>query len=163
LILRKRPVEASEGPIETIMKLYNKYLLITLLIASMGLAGCASHRAYFKMNSSVLANAKTIGGMQYIPLEKLCRSYDVQYRWDSYIGTAKIDNRSNEIVLRAGSNTILVNGAHKKMDRPAILSSGEMYVPITFVNKNFGSIVGVKAAEKLVEEGISKVTEGPKI
>ena len=114
---------------------------------TLGLAGCASQSAYFRIDPSVLTGAKTIGGVEYIPLEKLCGSYDVRYKWDSYIGTAKIEKGSNEIVLRAGSGTILVNGAHRKMITPAVLSSGELYVPMSFVHKDFGNIVAVKARE----------------
>lgn len=142
------------------MTLYNRYLLIILSIISIGLAGCASQGACFKPDSSIMAGAKTIGGSQYVSLEKLCKSYDVRYIWDSYIGTAKMEKGRNEIILRTGSNTILVNGAHKKMDRPAVLSSGEIYVPVSFVNKNFGSIVGPEAVEEAVP---SKVIEGSRI
>ena len=112
------------------------------------MAGCASQSAYFKADPSVLASAKTIGGVEYVSLEKLCGAYDVRYKLDSYINTAKIEKGSNEIVLRSGSGTILVNGAHKKMKSPAVLSSGEMYVPVSFVNKDFGDIVGVKTVEE---------------
>lgn len=111
------------------------------------LTGCASQSAYFKLDPSLSSNVKMIDGAQYIPLEKLCAGYDVSYKWDGYINTAKIENKSNEIVLRAGSSTILVNGAHKKMDRPAVLSSGEIFVPMSFVNKNFGIMTGARAEE----------------
>ena len=142
------------------MKQYKYYTVISILaFLAMALAGCASQSAYFKPDSSVLASARTISGVEYIPLEKLCKSYDVRYKWDSYIATAKIEKGANEIVLRAGSGTILVNGAHKKMDRPAILSSGEIYVPVSFVNKDFGGIVGAKVTETILPE----VVEGPRI
>ncbi|MCX5679288.1 MAG: N-acetylmuramoyl-L-alanine amidase [Candidatus Omnitrophica bacterium] len=140
---------------------YKYYTVISILaFLAMALAGCASQRAYFKADPSVLAGARTIDGAQYIPLEKLCGSYDVRYKWDSYIGTAKIEKGVNEIVLRAGSGTILVNGAHKKMDRSAVLSSGQIYVPMSFVNKDFGSIVGVKTREVTA---LPEVIERPRI
>ena len=136
---------------------YKYYTLISILaFLAMALTGCASQSAYFKADPSVLASARTIGGAEYIPLEKLCGAYDVRYKWDSYISTAKIEKGSNEIVLRAGSGTILVNGAHKKMDRPAVLTSGEIYVPVSFVNKNFGSLVGAKVSEVTPPEVIER-------
>lgn len=143
------------------MKPYNRYLLIILIITSLGIAGCASQTAYFRPDPSVLANARTIGGVEYIPLEKLCGSYDVRYKWDGYINTAKIEKGRNEIVLRAGSGTILVNGAHKKMKSPAVLSFGQMYVPVSFVNKDFGDILGVETAREAAPKEV--VLEGPKI
>lgn len=127
----------------------------------MVLAGCAGQSEYFRPDPSVLSGAKTIGGAQYISLEKLCAAYDVRYKWDGYINTARMENGANEIVVRAGSGTILINGAHKKMDRPAVLSSGEMYVPVSFVNKNFGIMTGAKSAEKTPRPP-EAVTEGPK-
>ena len=142
------------------MRQYKYYTVISILaLLVMTLAGCASQSAYFRPDPSVLASAKTIDGVQYIPLDKLCGSYDIRYRWDSYIGTAKIEKGANEIVLRAGSDTILVNGAHKKMSSPAVLSSGQIYVPVSFVNKNFGIMVGAKVAEALPAE----VVERPRI
>lgn len=143
------------------MKPYNRYLPIILLIASLGLAGCASQSAYFRPDPSVLDSARIISGVQYIPLEKLCGSYDVRYKWDGYINTAKIEKGRNEIVLRAGSGTILVNGAHKKMKSPAVLSSGQMYVPVSFVNRDFGDMLGVKTAREAIPQEV--VAEGPKI
>jgi len=143
------------------LKPYNRYLPIILLIASLGLAGCASQSAYFRPDPSVLDSARIISGVQYIPLEKLCGSYDVRYKWDGYINTAKIEKGRNEIVLRAGSGTILVNGAHKKMKSPAVLSSGQMYVPVSFVNRDFGDMLGVKTAREAIPQEV--VAEGPKI
>lgn len=125
----------------------------------MALAGCAGQSAYFRPDPSVVAASKTIDSAQYVPLAKLCGEYDVRYKWDSYIGTARIEKGPNEIVLRTGSNTILVNGAHKKMDRPAALSSGEIYVPMSFVNKYFGAVVSARADKIAPVE----VTEGPRI
>ena len=122
----------------------------------MALAGCAGQGAYFRPDPSVMASAMTISGVQYIPLKKLCGAYDIRYKWDSYINTAKIEKGTSEVVLRAGSGTILVNGAHKKMDRPALMSSGEIYVPMSFVNKDFGNIVGVKAREEAPPEVIER-------
>lgn len=136
---------------------YKNYIIISILaVVAMTLAGCASQSAYFKPDPSVLAGSRTIEGTQYIPLAKLCSSYGVRYSWDSYITTARIEKGSSEIVLRSGSSTILVNGAHKKMDRPAALSSGEMYVPLSFVNKNFGQLVGERAAEEAPPEVVTR-------
>ena len=140
---------------------YRYYAIIIILaFVAMALAGCASQSAYFRADPSVLASARTISGVQYIPLEKLCGAYDVKYKWDGYVNTARIEKGRNEIVLRAGSGTILVNGAHKKMSSPAILSSGDMYVPASFVNNDFGNMLGVKAAEEVFTP---QAVEGPKI
>lgn len=141
---------------------YRYYIVISILaISAMALAGCAGQSEYFRPDPSVLSGAKTIGGAQYVPLEKLCAAYDVRYKWDGYINTARMENGANEIVVRAGSGTILVNGAHKKMDRPAVLSSGEMYVPVSFVNKNFGIMAGAKSAAAAPPPEV--VAEGPKV
>jgi N-acetylmuramoyl-L-alanine amidase len=144
-----------------LLKYKNYTVIILIAFLAAGLAGCAGERAYFRLDPSVSTSARTIGGYEYIPLARLCDFYDVKYKWDAYISTARLEKGRDEIVVRNGSSTILVNSAHRKMDRPAVLSSGEICVPMSFVKNYFGTLVSgrVTEAAPAVPEGIS----GPKI
>lgn len=128
---------------------------IILSITALALAGCAGQSAYFKPDQTIASSARTIDGTQYVSLQKLCAFYGVNYKWDPYAATAKLEKGRNEIALRAGSAAILVNGAHKKMDRAAVLSAGEVYVPMSFVRNNFGSVAGGMADETKVKAAVT--------
>ena len=146
------------------------YLVIITLIAALGLTGCASQSAYFKADPSLTRGAKTIEGIQYLPLAKICDFYGIGYKSDSFINTAKLEKGAGQIVLRAGSQTVLVNGVQKKMDHPAVSSGGDIFVPVSFVKNNFGvfSSAAVSAGPTETIERYEKsappvTTERPKI
>jgi len=152
------------------MKKNNIYLVIITLIAALGLTGCASQSVYFRPDSSLTRDAKSINGTQYLPLAKICDFYGIEYRSDSVINTAKLTKGSGRIVLMAGSQTVLVNGAQKKMDHPAVSSGGDIFVPVSFVKNNFGvfssttvSARRTEAVERYEEATPPVTTDRPKI
>ena len=104
------------------------------------LSGCAAGTHYVRLDSTLQKDVRSFDGTQYIPLVKICDAYGLDCRWDSFIRTATVKRGSKSIVLRTGSDTILVNGAKKKLDKPVILSAGAVFVPVSFVHSNLGAI-----------------------
>ncbi|MFA6078577.1 MAG: N-acetylmuramoyl-L-alanine amidase [Candidatus Omnitrophota bacterium] len=122
------------------MKLsYNIKLTISIL-AVIFLAGCAAQGPYLKLDTSLTKDIKTINGTQYVPLAKLCDVYGLSWKWDTFTRTATIEKKGS-IVLRAGSDKLLINGSEKKLDGPVLMQAGAVLVPISFVRNGLGSIV----------------------
>jgi N-acetylmuramoyl-L-alanine amidase len=119
-----------------------KFALIFLLTAFV--AGCASHGPYLKLDPSLHSDIKSYDGVQYVPLVKLCQTYGLEWKWDSVIRTAII-TKNGKIVLRPGSDRILVNGEDKKLSSPVLLTDGVVFVPVTFVKNDLGFIVETRA------------------
>lgn len=139
------------------------FAMIILLIAALSMTGCAGQSAYFRPDPSLTREARTIDGTQYVPLNKLCDFYGVECKFDSFINTAKLEKGTGQIVLRSGSQTILVNGAHKKMDHPAVLSSGTIFVPVSFVKNNFSVFSPGVSIGRAMEIAPPAIIERPKI
>ncbi len=136
------------------MKLYYKNLIILLVLVF--LAGCAAQAPYLKLDASLQKDIRPFGSVQYLPLERLCDVYKLDYKWDAFIKTATIEKRSNSIVLRAGSDSILVNGEAEKLDRPVILDGGKVFVPVSFARNNLAPIIGAAPTVRMPEAEISK-------
>ena len=159
----------SPSPHQFIMKKNIMYFAIISLIAALGLTGCAGQSAYFRPDPSLTRGARSIDGTQYLPLAKICDFYGIEYKTDSIINTAKLTKGSGRIVLRSGSQTVLVNGAQKKMDHPAVSAGGDIFVPVSFVKNNFGvfSLAAVSPGRnesvKRYEEAAPTINERPKI
>jgi N-acetylmuramoyl-L-alanine amidase len=98
------------------------------------------------------------GGVQYLPLAKVCDFYDIEYKWDSLVRTATIEKIGKRIVLRSGSGTVLVDGEKKYLDQSTELNNGTLYVPVSFVRSYMGMLIGKAPAPEP-----RPVPEGPKI
>lgn len=147
-----------DSPLVYYMKfIYRNYIQITVLIVILGaLAGCAAQGTYLKIDPSLQGDIRSLGGVQYIPLSRLCDAYDISYKWDSFIKTATIARKSNRVVLRAGSSRILVNGSEKRMEEPAVLEGGALFVPVSFVKSDLWPGAGAAGVEKVPGEAVSK-------
>jgi len=133
------------------------YILIIPIAAVLFLiSGCATQAPYFKLDSSLQKDIRNFGGVQYIPLTKLCDVYLLDCKWDSFIRTATIQKKANRIVLRADSDTILLNGEEKKIDRPVIFCGGAVFVPLSFARNNLRPMIGAIPAEGLPKEELPK-------
>ena len=131
------------------------YRIITLAVLMLFVSGCAT-TTYFKIDPSLTKEARTFDGVQYLPLVKICDTYGLDCRWDTFANTATIQRKSNRILLRAGSSTMLVNGTQKKMDRPVVVSSNIVFVPVSFVKNDLGPMIGARPAAKAVERETAK-------
>lgn len=125
-------------------KLSRYSVIIVLCIAVVNLTGCATRAAYFKLDPSLQQDVRSFRGTQYIPLIRLCDAYGINCKWDSFIKTATIQKGPDRIILRTGSGTILVNGLAKKLDRPAVLKSGAIFVPLSFARNNLGPTIAYR-------------------
>ncbi|MCX5665587.1 MAG: N-acetylmuramoyl-L-alanine amidase [Candidatus Omnitrophica bacterium] len=134
------------------MRSYTKYKAIVVFIAALLIAGCASQGPYLKLDPSLNTDIRVYEGIQYVPLIKLCATYGIEWKWDSFIRTAVI-TKNGKIILRAGSDRILVNGEEKKLGSPVVFTNGAVYVPVNFVRNDLGLIVEVRpSVEKVFEK-----------
>ena len=132
------------------MQSYLRLKIIAITMLALLVAGCAAQGPYLKMDPSLAKDVRVYDDIQYVPLIKLCETYGIDWKWDSFIRTAVL-NKSGKIVLRAGSDRILINGKESKLTRPVVFSNGTLYVPVSFVRNNLGHIVALPGAE-MVEE-----------
>lgn len=141
------------------MKLYSyKYYTVIgiMVILIGGLTGCATQASYFRLDSSLQKDIRVLNGAQYVPLIRLCDVYGLECRWDSFIKTATLQKRSNNIVLRADSDRVLINGAERRLEGAVIFNGGAVFVPISFVKNNLGPIIGAVPAERIPEAEIPR-------
>lgn len=138
------------------MKHIHKNYTIILAIAVSFLAGCAAQAPYLKLDASLQKDIKSFDGVQYVGLARLCDAYGLDYKWDTFIKTATIEKGSNRIVLRAGSDNVLVNDIQKSIGRPVILSGGAAFVPLSFVRTNIIPIAAAAPVKKAVEVSVPK-------
>jgi len=129
------------------MPLSYKTRLFVAVTLSVFLCGCAATTPYLKLDPSLDKEIRTFGGAQYVPLARLCETYDIDYAFDGYINTATIQKRSNKIILRAGSRAFLLNGAARQMDAPVMLTGGAVFVPVSFARANLGPFAGTRPTE----------------
>lgn len=131
------------------MHSYIRYKIAIICFIALSVAGCAAQGPYIKMDPSLQSDTRTFESAQYVPLVRLCQVYGVDCKWDSFIRTAVL-TKNGKIVLRAGSDRILVNGNEKKLGAPVILTNGVVYVPTAFIRNNLGIIIETPSvAEKV--------------
>lgn len=123
---------------EVKMKIFNKIILVVFLAAS--LAGCATRTAYVRIDPALTCSMCTLDGYQYVPLTKLCDVYGITCTWDTFTKTASLKAGSSNIILRGGSESILVNGIERRLERPVLVSNGAAFVPISFVRTTIASL-----------------------
>jgi len=131
-------------------------LIIPIAAVLFLVSGCATHAPYFKLDSSLAGDIRNFGGAQYLPLARLCDVYGLDYKWDSFIRTATIEKKSGRIVFRTDSDTMLLNGEKKKLDRPVVLQGGEVFVPVSFARSSLGPIIGTALSVRPPEESTPK-------
>ncbi len=119
------------------------------------MAGCAAQGPYLKLDPSLNTDIRVYESVQYVPLIKLCEAYGIEWKWDSFIRTAVI-TKNGKIVLRPGSDRILVNGEERKLGSPVLFTNGAVFVPVTFVKNNLGLIV---EARPYAEKGFEKIPQ----
>ena len=142
------------------MKIFFKYRIgIALLGITFFLAGCATKSAYLKMDSSLQKDLRTFSGSQYVPLIRLVEVYGLEWKWDSFTQTASIEKGTERIVLRGGSDRILVDGSEKKLEKPVLLDGGAVFVPVSFVRNNLKAIAEAPFLAKVPE---AAAPEAPK-
>lgn len=125
-------------------------------MASIAIAGCAASGPYMRLGSDLQKDVKIFNNIAYLPLAKLCDHYGLNYKWDEFVKTAVIEKNGKRIALRAGSDRILADGIERRLDRPVALDGGMVYVPISFVNNNLGTIVGPAAVAGKPPEAFPK-------
>lgn len=133
-------------------KLYKAIFALVLVVF---ISGCAAQSPYLKLDPSLNKDIRVFNDVQYVPLLKLCETYGIDWRWDSVLRTAVI-TKNGRIVLRAGSDRILINDDGKKLSGPVVFTNGAVYVPMSFVRSDLGRIVSARAEERAEKEPTAK-------
>ena len=128
------------------MQSYLKKTVVVFALAFF-ISGCAAQAPYLKMDPSLNKDLRVFNSISYVPLAKLCDVYRIDCKWDSFIRTAVLV-KNGRIILRAGSDRILVNDSEKKLSSPVVFSNSVVYVPESFVRNTLVSIMGARPAEK---------------
>ena len=133
------------------MQSYLRYKVITIFIVALFVAGCAAQGPYLKLDPTLQRDIRVFENVQYVPLMRICETYGLDSKWDSVIRTAII-SKNGKIILRAGSDRILVNGEMRKLGSPVVFTNSTVYVPTTFVRNNLTFIVGAAPVGKVWEK-----------
>lgn len=120
------------------IKISKKFLVVIFAIAF--LSGCATRSAYMRLDPALQSSIRTLDGYQYVPLVRLCDVYGVNCSWDTFTKTASLKSGSNSIVLRGGSQNVLVNGTERRLDRPVVITNGTPFVPVSFARNTIASL-----------------------
>jgi N-acetylmuramoyl-L-alanine amidase len=123
------------------------FFSVFALVAS----GCTTRSSYLRLDPALQSDVRSFGGFQYLPLTRVCDLYGLKYKWDPIVRTATITERSGTVVLRDGSDRILVNGSMRRIERPAVLSGGTLYVPVSFARTCIAPMAQGPAAVAPVE------------
>lgn len=121
-----------------------------ILIMALFIAGCAAQAPYLKLDPSLNKDIRVFNDAQYVPLLRLCETYGLDWKWDSFTRTAVL-TKNGRIILRAGSDRILINESVKKLSSPTIFTNSAVYVPTSFVPSDLGFIIMARPMEKIVK------------
>ena len=73
----------------------------------------------------------------FIPLRAVGQALGYQVNYSEKIKTMDLISKTHKVTVTVGFINANVNGAAVKMDIAPVLSNGSLYVPLTFVQKNF--------------------------
>ena len=147
----------ADPPFYLLMRSHIKYKATFVFLTAFFIAGCASHGPYLKLDPSLNTDIRVYESVQYLPLIKLCGTYGIEWKWDSFVRTAVI-TKNGKIILRPGSDRILVNGEERRLSSPVLLTNGAVFVPVTFVKNDLGLIVGPGAFAEKGFENIPRIS-----
>lgn len=138
------------------MQLYKKKIgrIVISIFAIVLLAGCAARTSYMRLDQGLQSSIRTLDGHQYLPLIKICDLYGINCSWDTFTKIASLKAGSNSIVLRGGSQSVLVNGEEKRLDRPVLVTDGTVFVPVSFARS---TIVPLAASGAAVVQGVPAI------
>lgn len=132
------------------MRPYLKHKIILIFLFSLFIAGCAAQVPYLKLDPSLNKDVRVFNDTQYVPLIKLCEAYGLDWKWDSFMRTAVL-TKNGRIILRAGSDRIIINDKEKRLSSPVVFTNGAVYVPTSFVRSGLGLIFEARPSEKIVK------------
>jgi len=126
---------------------FTRAATVTLLsIAALYISGCETTGRSVRLDASLQKDVRTLGGIEYVPLERLCDVYGVKRAYDRYIHTVTLE-KGGQVVARAGGATILVNGAQKKLNAPVKQEGGLFLVPTSFAGNVISAILKEEHAQ----------------
>jgi N-acetylmuramoyl-L-alanine amidase len=128
------------------MHSYLRYKIILVLALSIFVAGCAAQAPYLKPDPSLKKDVRVFNDTTYVPLVRVCDVYGIDCKWDSYIKTAVLI-KNGRIILRAGSDKVIVNDSEKKLSSPVVFTNSTVYIPESFVRSGLAYIMGKPSAE----------------
>ena len=127
-----------------------KPIILTMLLLNVMAAGVNAYEVpvcvtvnsnYIKMkNEPFLEN-----GVTYVPLRFLSDVFEARdVRWNADTKTATVLYDGNSIAVTENSDIAFVEDKRVKMNGPAVIRNGSMYVPVRFFAESFGADVSWK-------------------
>lgn len=86
----------------------------------------------------------------FIPLRAVGQALGYQVNYSEKVKTMDLISKTHKVIVTVGFINATVNGAVVKMDIAPVLSNGSLYVPLTFVQKNFKFSVTHSADKNMV-------------
>ena len=110
------------------------------IILSLSLTSCATRASYLKPGGLSQKDIGTFGGVDYVPLARVCDVYKLEWSWDTFSKVAILKGMGKRILVREGSPVILVNGEGRSLGKPSMLHEGALYVPVSSILGYLGPI-----------------------
>jgi N-acetylmuramoyl-L-alanine amidase len=122
------------------MHSYLRYRIAVIFALALFVAGCAAQAPYLRFDASLGRDVRFFNDNEYVPLVRLCEVYGADWRWDNFTNTAVV-TKNGSIILRAGSDRILVNGDFRKLSCAVLFVNSAVYVPVSFVRNDLAYII----------------------
>ncbi|OEH92340.1 stalk domain-containing protein [Bacillus solimangrovi] len=100
---------------------------------------------------------QVMNGNTMVPLRGIFEELGAEVKWDPEINTVKAYKNEDEVILKVGSTTAIVNGAEKVLDQPAVVANGSVLVPLRFISEALNKEVKWYSEENAVVIGIDPV------
>ncbi|HZG88533.1 copper amine oxidase N-terminal domain-containing protein [Paenibacillus sp.] len=88
-----------------------------------------------------------------VPVRYLFESFGAEVRYDASTGTVYADAGDMTLTVKTGSTSMTVDGRSVKLDSPATIRGGRMFVPIRAIGEALGANVGWNANTREVRVG----------
>lgn len=92
-----------------------------------------------------------INGRTLVPLRAVCEALKLGVSWNPDDETIKISDEFNLVILKIGSNTVLINEDSSTIEAPAQIYNGHTLIPIRSVAEAFGATVVWNDTDNAIE------------
>ncbi len=91
-----------------------------------------------------------VDGRTLVPMRALFEALKTPVRWDQTKKEATATKDGANIVIRAGDSRAWVNGQLVRLDVPAVILNGRMYIPLRFIAESLGAHVTWDAQHRVI-------------
>lgn len=115
-------------------------LFVTLGLLPTG-AGASQSGISVTLNGKAISFTQApqlVNGRVLVPYRPIAEAIGAGVRYDAATKTVAVTKDSNNYLLPLTSKTATINGTQVALDVPAVLVSGQTFVPLRFVSENLG-------------------------